>query len=239
MSPQIPGMPAPPPTDVGAGGHGSQPIYSRADDLAFFSVALRAQVVAEVAGLTHAAKGMRHYLGNSGDDFSINPDEAMSDVPRLKKWADKVVTEAVAPLATDAANHNKAVTFSSIWDGFSVSQEESEDWFLAMASVEVAATGVVTTTPAEGGGQPRISMDYQIHLYDRYNWDGGKNVEILEVTLTDERLGALHTAGLAKEFNQFGTSGVQHFEGELPAYGALDLPAPDAGRGGSRTDPSR
>lgn len=232
-------MPTPPTPDAGAGAHGSQPIYSRADDLAFFTVALRAQVVADVAGLTHAASGMRHYLGNSGDDFTISPDEAMNDVPRLKSYADYVVTEAVRPVANNTANHNQTVAFTSIWDDFSVSQTESEDWYLAMASVEICATGIVTTTPAEGGGQPRIAMDYQIHLFDRYNWDGGKGVEILRIDLSDNRLGALHTAGLAKEFNQLGTSAVKHFEGLLPMSGNLDLPATDVGRSGSRTDPGR
>ncbi|MEV0059500.1 hypothetical protein [Nocardia sp. NPDC050718] len=240
MAPQIPPMPTPPTPDAGAGAHGSQPIYSRADDLAFFTVALRAQVVADVAGLTHAASGMRHYLGNSGDDFTISPDEAMSDVPRLKAYADKVVTDAVRPIATDPANHNRTVTFTSPdWDDFSVGQAESNDWYLAMASVEICATGVVTTKPAEGGGDPHIAMDYQIHLFDKYNWDGGKHVYILNIKLTDERLGALHTAGLAKEFLQFGTSTTKHYEGTLPSAGSLDLPSTDVGREGSRTDPGR
>ncbi|MFC6013910.1 hypothetical protein [Nocardia lasii] len=239
MAPQIPPMPTPPTPDAGAGTHGSQPIYSRADDLAFFTVALRAQVVADVAGLTRAASGMRHYLGNSGTDFSISPDEAMNDVPRLKEYADYVVTEAVRPVASNSANHNQTVAFTSIWDDFSVGQAESEDWFLAMASVEICATGVVTTTPGENSGQPRIAMDFQIHLFDRYNWDGGKEVYILGVKITDARMGALHTAGLAKEFDQLGTSSVNRFDGILPATGSLKLPTVDVGRGGSRTDPGR
>ncbi|MFC4125493.1 hypothetical protein [Nocardia rhizosphaerae] len=239
MAPQIPPMPTPPETDAGAGGHGSQPIYSRADDLAFFTVALRAQVVADAAGLTHAASGMRHYLSNSGDDFTISPDEAMNDVPGLKKWADYVVTEAVTAVANNPANYDKAVAFTSEWLDYYVGQEASQDWFLAMGGVEVSATGVVTTTLAESGSRPRISMSYQIHLFDRYNWDGGKGVTILGIDISDERLGALHTAGLAREFNQYGTSGTQQFEGVLPDVGPLDLPAPDPGRSGSRTDPGR
>ncbi|MCA2206197.1 hypothetical protein [Nocardia rosealba] len=239
MSPQIPPMPTPPKPDSGAGGHGSQPIYSRADDLIFFNVALRAQLAADAAGLTHAAAGMRHYLANSGDDFTISPDEAMNDLPGLKDWADKVVTHAVSQVANNPANHNQTVAFTSEWLDYYISQEASQDWFLAMAGVEVSATGVVTTTPAESGGRPRISMSYQVHLFDRYNWDGGKAVEILGIEITDARMGALHTAGLAKEFDQYGTSTAQQFEGELPVTGTLDLPGPAGGRGGTRSDPSR
>lgn len=239
MSPQIPGMPTPPTPDPGAGGHGSQPIYSRGDDLAFFYVASKAQALADAAGHTHAAAGMRHYLDNTGSDFTIKPDEAMNDVAGLKHHADIVISDEVDKLVRDPANHNKAVAFTTPWKGTSVGQAENQDWFLAMASVEVCATGVVTIIPAEGGGQPRIAMDYQVHFFDRYNWDGKKFVVIMGVKITDKRMGGLHTAGLAKEFNQFGTSSTKHFEGVVPASGDLDLPAPDGGRGGTRTDPTR
>ncbi|MBH0776022.1 hypothetical protein [Nocardia bovistercoris] len=239
MSPQIPGMPTPPKPDAGAGGHGSQPIYSRADDLAFFYAASKAQALADAAGLTHAAAGMRHYLDNSGSDFTIEPDAAMTDVANLKSHADLVISERIGDLARDPSNHNKTVAFTTPWHGTSVGQSENQDWFLAMGSVEVCATGVVTISPAAGGGQSHIAMDYQVHFFDRYNWDGKKFVVILGVKITDQRMGGLHTAGLAKEFNQFGTSSTKHFEGMLPAYGSIDLPSPDGGRGGSRTDPTR
>lgn len=239
MAPSIPAMPTPPTPDAGAGKHGSQPFYGRGDDFLFWNFALTAQMAADAAGIVHAADGMRHYLNNSGEDFSINPDQAMNDVPGLKRHADLLVFNEIRKIAENPANHHTAVAFTTNpWEGHSISQAESQDWFLAMASVEVCATGVVTTTPADSG-DPRVDLNYQVHLYDRYNWDGGKFVNLLGVTITDERMGALHTAGLAKEFHQFGTSSLKHFEGVLPAYGPVDLPEPDDSRTGTRTDPTR
>ncbi len=166
---------------------------------------------------------MRHYLGNSGEDMWINPTLVMEDVPSVKDHVDKVVTIAVTKLANNPSNHDKPIEFTSEWVDYAISQDESQDWFLGMAAVEVCATGVVTISPSDGA-QPHISMKYVVHMFDRYNWDGNKSTVIHGVTVTDAQLGALHTAGLAKEFNQFGSSYVYTFEGELPREGNLNLP---------------
>ncbi|MGW6422808.1 hypothetical protein ACWF82_09035 [Nocardia sp. NPDC055053] len=223
MAPQIPPMPPPPTTDPGAGVHGSQRILSRFDDLMYFRFAWDAQLVADFAGLHNAARGMRHYLGNSGDDMWIDPTVVMQDVASVKEHVDKVVTIAITKLARNADNHNKPVEFSSEWVGYAIPQEESLDWFLGMAAVEVSATGVATISPSSGT-QPRISMEYMVHMFDRYNWDGDKSTTVHGVTVTDAQLGSLHTAGLAKEFNQFGSSWIYTFEGDLPQEGNLNLP---------------
>ncbi|MFE7798710.1 hypothetical protein [Nocardia sp. NPDC057440] len=240
MSPQIPGMPTPPPTDPGQGAHGSQPIYSRADDVAFAHVALSAQLAADAIGLTHAADHLRHYLSNSGDDLKIDPDQIMNDDPKLKQHVDSFVTKTVQKIASDAANYNKSVSFQSDWYDYSFPEYGERDWFLAIGSVEASTSGVVTTTPPDtDGAQPRVTIDYQVHLFDRYNWDGTKETEIAGIKFTDARLGALHTAGLAKEFNMYGSSTTKHYEGVLPAYGSIDLPSGPDSRGGTRTDPTR
>lgn len=45
---------------------------------------------------------------------------------------------------------------------------------------------------------------YQGMSYDRYNWDGGKSVTILGQKIADDQLGAMHRAGMAKEYNMYG-----------------------------------
>ncbi|MEV0332012.1 hypothetical protein [Nocardia sp. NPDC050717] len=203
--------------------HGSQRILSRLDDLMYFRFAWDAQLAADFAGLHNAARGMRHYLGNRGDDMWINPTLVMQDVPSVKAHVDKVVTTAITRLANNPANHNKSMEFTSDWVDYAIPQDESQDWFLGMAAVEVSVTGIVTISQSNAS-QPHIAMQYMVHMFDRYNWDGDKSTVIAGVTVTDAQLGSLHTAGLAKEFNQFGSSTIYTFEGELPQEGSLNLP---------------
>lgn len=69
----------------------------------------------------------------------------------------------------------------------------------------VTATGVVTVRPPERpGGAPRVQVDYQVHLYDRYNWDAdkpGKQARIFGVIpVPDAELAELHRAGIFAVF---------------------------------------
>lgn len=69
----IPGPPPNPATDPGAGEHGSDPWYSRGDDLFMKALAGDATTFAEGIGWTHAAGHLRHYLDNSGTDRTVSP----------------------------------------------------------------------------------------------------------------------------------------------------------------------
>ncbi|WP_433680070.1 hypothetical protein [Nocardia sp. CA-119907] len=222
MAPQIPGMPTPPPTDPGQGPHGSQPWYSRYDDYKFLDVAIGAAAGADAAGLPNAGRHLNHYLENTGKDLQLDPDKIMNDEPGLKYHVDGIVTDVVRKVASDAANYSKSISFQSEWKDYTFS---NRDWYLAIGSVEACACGVVTVhSPDAEGAQPRVTLDYQSHLFDRYNWDGNKKTKIAGVEWTDRQLGALHTAGLAWEFNMLGSSTIKHHEGVLSANALLDLP---------------
>ncbi|MCP2278373.1 hypothetical protein [Nocardia amikacinitolerans] len=246
MSPQIPGMPMPlPPTDPGQGAHGSQPWYSRADDYAFAETVTVAIGVADGLGWTHAAAHLKHYLENTGKDLTLDPDQIMNEDPTLKQKADKVVTDYVRYLASDPANHGKTIPFQVPWEAdHSFSKSSQADWYYAIGSVHVTASGVATIhTPDAEGAQPRVTVDFQIHLFDRYNWDSetadteGKGVTIGSIPIDDRRMGALHTAGLAKEFNMLGSSLVKRYEGVI-ANGSVDSTGPESVRD-TRVDPTR
>ncbi|KAA8885443.1 hypothetical protein F3087_27785 [Nocardia colli] len=218
---QIPGMPPTPPTDAGQGGHGSQPWYSRYDDIKFLDTIAVALAGADAAGLPNAKVHLEHYLDNTGDDLKLDPDRIMNDDAGLKRHIDGIVTKAVQLTALDVANHGKPATFQSAWEDYTFA---NRDWYLAIGSVEACACGVATVTPGADGAQPHVVLDYQFHLFDRYNWDGTKKTEIGGIEWSDRQLGALHTAGLAWEFNMIGSSTVKHYEGDLPTYGSLTLP---------------
>ncbi|WP_433714863.1 hypothetical protein ACQP2U_12915 [Nocardia sp. CA-084685] len=241
MAPQIPGMPTPPADDSGQAPHGSQPWYSRADDIAFAEVATAAAVAADVKGLTHASKHLRHYLDNSGTDWVLDPDQIMNDDPRLKRLAAVIVSDYVRNIAGQAGGTNSyenPIPFQSEWRDYTFDSSSQRDWFLAIGSMHMAASGVVTVHRPDNGAQPRVTVYYEIHLHDRYNWDGNKSTEIAGVTVTDRRLGALHTAGLAQEFEQYGSSVYKLYEGVVPTNGSIELQGPES-REDTRADPTR
>ncbi|MEU8654165.1 hypothetical protein [Streptomyces sp. NPDC048737] len=48
------------------------------------------------------------------------------------------------------------------------------DWSLAVGSGMTNTTGTVTVVPGENG-EPRIGLDYQVNVWDRCNWDPGRD----------------------------------------------------------------
>ena len=85
------------------------------------------------------------------------------------------------------------------------------------------------------GGRPTVTVDYKTHVFDRYNWDTGKSVEIGGRTITDQQMGELHTAGVAQEYNIRGSSGTYHYEGVAPtAGGPVPLPPSTTSEPGTR-----
>ncbi|MEV8443876.1 hypothetical protein AB0425_41435 [Actinosynnema sp. NPDC051121] len=227
MSPQIPAMPPPPPVDAGQGPHGSQPWYSRGDDLAFLDTAVKMKIAAAAGGLPNASRHLSHYLSNTGEDLTLDPDEILGDEPGLKALVDRLVSDVVRRIAGGAASnggYDAPIPFQSEWYGYTFA---NTDWFLAIGAVHASATGVVTVhAPNPEGATPHITLDCRSHLFDRYNWDGDKKTTIAGMTFTDRELGGLHTAGLAKEFTMYGSSEVKHYQGVLPISAPLDLPTP-------------
>ncbi|KPI10898.1 hypothetical protein OV450_3206 [Actinobacteria bacterium OV450] len=96
-------------------------------------------------------------------------------------------------------------------------------------------TGVVTVEPG-ADGEPVVGLDYQVNVWDRYNWDQGKGVTIGKFEIPDGEPAQQHKVGLAQEFNMAGSSSVKHYE----LGGGAAVPAPgDPGRAGERSDPGR
>ncbi|GAA3219519.1 hypothetical protein GCM10020256_24620 [Streptomyces thermocoprophilus] len=94
------------------------------------------------------------------------------------------------------------------------------NWYLAVGSAQTNTTGVITVVPGTDG-RPKVSLDYQVNVWDRYNWDPGKATPIGPTTVTDADMARLHRTGLAKEFDMRGSGTVQHYDlgtetGDLP-----------------------
>ncbi|MFB7271418.1 hypothetical protein [Streptomyces sp. NPDC056244] len=109
-------------------------------------------------------------------------------------------------------------------------------WYADTLTGMTNTTGAVTVVPG-ADGRPQVTLDYQVNVWDRYNWDAGKATPIGPTTVTDADMARLHTTGLAREFDMRGSGSTQHLQlGSEPAQ----LPdPPDPGREGTRQDPGR
>lgn len=242
--PPIPGPPPDPKSDPGAGKHGSDPWWTTFDDRIMKNLAEDAAVFADGIGWTHAAHNLQHYLDNSGDPLTVDPDEIGRDVSDFQRKADQTVTEQMRCLAAEATasgNYGTPVPFSTDWNGYYIGPDKSKDWYYAMGGIQYSVTGVATVHPPDHpGGEPRIEIDYQTHIHDYYNWDHGKQTEIGPFTIKDDTMAEMHRAGVAQEYTITGTSDTRHFDGAVPPPGQQpDLPQPPDNRDGTRTDPTR
>ena len=94
------------------------------------------------------------------------------------------------------------ITSRRVQEGYNGS-DENRNWYLATGGYVRWGTGTVEVL--EGGGNRSYSLDFEYHVYDRYNWDTGKSVTILGVTVTDAFMGDFHRQGLAREFDMRGS----------------------------------
>jgi hypothetical protein len=69
--------------------------------------------------------------------------------------------------------------------------------------------GTFTRSRTHGNGQPKVSMDYRLHTWDRYNWDAGKATDITDgINVTDAEMTRLHRVGLAARGSRHSTCDV-------------------------------
>ncbi|GAB4566959.1 MAG: hypothetical protein Tsb0020_19080 [Haliangiales bacterium] len=206
----------------------------------------RVALAAESWGLTNAARHMRHYLGNTGAPLLVEVDLMLRDVAPLQEAYDAHIDS----LRTEAEQHAANMSLSGP-ASFSLSTARmsdvycskgiSADWFYAIGGFTYWVTADVTLTPSNTG-EIDVTMVTQLHIFDRYNWDGGKSVTIAGMTVTDEQLGRLHRVGLAREYEVNGTSSPAATSWHLGATGATSLTQSQqtaSARQGGRSDVSR
>jgi hypothetical protein len=111
-------------------------------------------------------------------------------VPSVKENVDVAVEDAKKAIAQYRKSH-KNLRPNTLISGRRQSnrliREESADWFFAVGDYSYwwqadPSTGEIT-----------------VQIRDQYNWEQGKDVNILAVAIKEEVLGSLHQAGLAQE----------------------------------------
>ncbi len=206
----MPGYPTPPAAPKNGDGskvHGSDKAGIKdhlVEDLCY-----RMADAADAMGLDNAARNLRHYLGNSGEPLYIDPNKLINDVPGLKQQVDQsyktqVEDVAKAKIAADYNGKPMQFTITTPWNGAYATQGASKDWFFATGGFSYAHTATVTVKPGKNG-EAEVSIQSNVHTFDRYNWDKGKSVDIGPIHIEDKAMGRLHEVGLAQEFELRGS----------------------------------
>ncbi|MGW0706405.1 hypothetical protein ACWD4G_10665 [Streptomyces sp. NPDC002643] len=239
LSPTMPQIAA----DAGSGKHGSEsPGFDE------WVTKQKMELLTEGAdwkGMTDASRHMAHYLGNSGSPMNLPVDKMMTDVPAFKSYVDDTVRLNQDDWRKQALeefrkNGGKPVAFpveAKQPEGFYFTQQDDPNWFYAVGGANTNVTGVVTAVP-DANGNPKISVDYQANVWDRYNWDEGKGVNVGPLDIPDGQMAKLHRVGMAQEFDMSGSSSVKHYDLGSSEPNDDPLPGPDDSRDG-RLNPGR
>jgi hypothetical protein len=198
----------------------------------------------EGLGMPNAARHMRHYLNNTGATRNVNVDHMLRDIPEFKRLFETEIAlakkEANTRIAGDNRNQPMRFSLGSQWDLEKKYYAKSGDWFWAVGGFYYRYTAIVETTPPlTPDGKITVKMTTRIHVFDRYNWDGGKEVTIAGQKITDETLAELHKVGIAKEYNINGSSSPVTTTWTYPNSSSANNFPVTGDREGGRTDPRR
>ncbi len=183
---------------------------------------LTIQAGASFFGGDDAVKHLLHYLGNTGKTYTIDFEGMIKEVNLAKDVRDAQIEAAKKFVQSlPPGKHSFTSTTGSL--NHYIHQGLSKNWFFAVGSY--TSWGKGSATVSVGLGKMSYSMDYEYNFFDRYNWDGGKQVQIPipgydklpgmlqdlvnklpnvsmgRLTVTDEFMAKFHRQGLAKEFN--------------------------------------
>lgn len=148
-----------------------------------------------------AVKHMARYLANTGAPLTLDLEGMLQDVESARNALLAEATQAQT-FAETLPPGRHAVTSRTAEGGYNY-KEESWNWFYATGGYVSWGKGTVVVKAGTAGRE--YDLDFEYKLYDRYNWDGGKEVTILGITVTDEFMAEFHRQGLAREFDCFGS----------------------------------
>ncbi|MFD8939082.1 hypothetical protein ACFV0R_28180 [Streptomyces sp. NPDC059578] len=228
--------------DPGSGPFGVEDPTPR--DVKLHAIALGIATAGDVIGETGASRNMLHYLRGTGETLSLDVDRMLDGDAGFKSSIEKEHLEsnqeAWRKQALDEfyrAGGDKAVAVP-VESAAKHRTLESEEWFHAVGSHAQNVSGTVIVTPSTDGSTPKITLDYQVNVWDRYNWDEGKATSFPGgIEIADDDMGRLHTVGIGQEFDMRGGSSTYTHDLNSPASPAV-TPG-DQGREGTRADVSR
>jgi len=212
-------------TDPGAGAWNSTPASLEMKALKEVLQNSLTQGLAVYFGGQDAVDHIEHYLGNTGTTYTVKFQKLIKEVPpaKGKDVVDAQIAAAQKFIETlPPGSHFFTSDTGSL--NHAISRSDSVNWFFAVGSYTTWGSGIARVSPG-GTGKINYSMDFELHFFDRYNWDGGKMVQIPlpgygklpkivqdqinklpnvsngQLKVTDHFMGEFHRMGLAKEFD--------------------------------------
>ncbi|MFF2661368.1 hypothetical protein ACFVUH_28885 [Kitasatospora sp. NPDC058032] len=198
-----------------------------------------------LVGYTDAARHMQHFLSATGEPLDVDVDRMLRDDPKFRGLVDGQIAANQAEwrqLALAAFERSGGAPVAVPVEAVAhrdIDASTQRNWFLAIGSHPYATSGVVTARPGPDG-KPLVSVQYQVNIWDRYNWDPGKSTPIAFTNIKDSDLAKLHQTGLAREFDLTGRStpvtvALPGTPSVLPGAGT----GQDGTREGERSNPGR
>ncbi|MEU0403112.1 hypothetical protein ABZ318_23320 [Streptomyces sp. NPDC006197] len=212
-------------------------------DLWFHARTLAIATAGDAAGENAASRNMLHYLHASGEPLNLDVDRILHDDPRFRAEieANHIADnqEAWRKQALDAfakAGGDKTVVIP-VESDHEGTDFKNDEWYHAVGAHEQNISGMVTVRPG-ADGKPTVSLDYQVNVWDRYNWDKGKSTTFPGgIVIPDDEMGRLHKVGFAQEFDMRGSSSA--FNHDMNSDASPTVNPSDPGRDGGRGDVSR
>jgi peptidoglycan hydrolase-like protein with peptidoglycan-binding domain len=192
--------------DVGSGEWNSEPVTAVARSQADWIMAILGKVTDVYPG-PNATKHMKHFFGNTGNDLTIDVEDMIKATTRAQnRLIDEFRQAQIFVQSLPLGEHKFTSRITDL--GYN-RQSDTNDWYFALGGY--SSWGKGTANIGMVAGQRRYEVDFEYHVFDRYNWDGKKKVEFFkgmkwEVKVTDEELQIFHRQGLAREFDCFGVA---------------------------------
>ncbi|RAK75852.1 uncharacterized protein BO72DRAFT_497581 [Aspergillus fijiensis CBS 313.89] len=158
----------------------------------------------------HFAHYLQHYLGNTGTDADISPDELLAALPRFYEEVQTLVTFKARLAAQDlVAGERPTVLFSSFWHEYATTSEEGWDWFLALDRFLYSVTGAVQLA-ADSSAEPKVQ--FRVDVLRPFDFSAGREIVLGRYEYRDAQLVDLQVKGLAREFVIRGSSQGYYLE---------------------------
>ncbi|MBE2235606.1 MAG: WXG100 family type VII secretion target [Anaerolinea sp.] len=233
----------------GSGAHGAAGAPTDADWETHRTMS-RAALLARLRGYDITASHMEHYLGNSGQPLSVDVNRMMSEMPEFRLAVQQQFQHDIwtaAQREIDARYTGEPLQFQLTTDwrsDYYPDKSSYPNWYYGVGGFSYSQTAAVTVTPGPDS-VPVVTVQSQVHMFDRYNWDEGKSVTlpssgnqwiddhtIAGDYIPDTAMGHLHQTGIAQEYDLNGSSSttVTTYRYD-PAANPADAPTPGAGGG--------
>jgi peptidoglycan hydrolase-like protein with peptidoglycan-binding domain len=194
------------PTDEGAGRWASKPMQAsyltlRAAILEILPPNVKSIATRAVTG-PNAMRHMLHYFHYNGADLQIDLENMINSAwNTVEDFHNEILRGKNFCQKLTPGEHN--ITSKTVRFGNNM-KDYSTDWFFATGGYQYWGKGKVRVS--EIADVRHYDLEFEYKMFDRYNWDGGKAVDILGIEVTDEFMGEFHRQGLAREFNQHGSA---------------------------------